>query len=111
MKRLNFGIIAEYIVILIYRLKFYQILGHRTRFYSGEIDIIAQRANTLVFIEVKARSRILNESLVSTTQQNRIKRAAETFLSKNPRFSNYLIRFDLAIVSPYKLPKIIKNAW
>ncbi|AFC70764.1 hypothetical protein [Rickettsia australis] len=38
MKKGYFGIIAEYIYIIIYKLKFYQILHHRKRYYVGEID-------------------------------------------------------------------------
>lgn len=106
-----FGLIAEYICILIYKLKFYQILHHRKRFYVGEIDIIALRNKEIVFIEVKARSSKFDNRLLSSHQQQRIKRAAEVFLSSNTLYSGYNIRFDLVIVNPYKFPIIIKNAW
>ncbi len=33
------------------------------------------------------------------------------FLSSNSKYNNYNVRFDLVIVSPYKLPIIIKNVW
>ena len=111
MKHFNFGLIAEYLTILFYKLQFYQILGHRVRFYGGEIDIIAVRGKQVVFIEVKARSSDLDDILVRISQQKRITRAAETFLSRNPKYSGHLVRFDLSIVKPYKLPRIIKNAW
>lgn len=65
----------------------------------------------IVFIEVKARSSDINDRFVSFNQQKRIKRAAEMFLSSNTKYNHYNIRFDLVIVSPYKLPIIIKNAW
>lgn len=111
MKKFNFGLLAEYIVIFIYKIKFYQILAHRLRGYTGEIDIIALRGRTLVFIEVKARSSDIDDRLVSINQQARIRRAAEVFLSRNLKYQNYLVRFDLVIIKPYKLPVIIKNAW
>lgn len=111
MKKFNYGLLAEHIVKFIYRLKFYRILAHRLRFYSGEVDLIATRGNTIVFIEVKARSSNLDDILVSNFQQQRIKRAAEAFLAKRPEYSKYLVRFDLAIVRPYSWPEIIKQAW
>ncbi|WP_253308314.1 MULTISPECIES: YraN family protein [unclassified Rickettsia] len=111
MNKNYFGLIAEYICIIIYKLKFYQILHHRKRYYVGEIDIIALRNKEIVFIEVKARSSKIDDRFLSLMQQKRIKRAAELFLSNNSKYSSYNVRFDLIIVRPYKLPIIIKNAW
>jgi putative endonuclease len=111
MKKLNFGLIAEYIAIIIYKCKFYRILHHQKRYYVGEVDIIAVRAQKLVFIEVKARSSNFDDKILSVHQQLRIKKAASVFLSSNPRYQNYEVRFDLVIIKPYQLPIIIKNAW
>lgn len=80
------------------------------RNYAGEIDIIAVRGKSLVFIEVKARKEV-DKNIFSHKQQNRIKNAAKLFLSKNPIYANYDIRFDISIVQPYKIPNIIENAW
>ena len=79
----------------IYKLKFYQILHHRKRYYVGEIDIIALRNKEIVFIEVKARSSKIDDRFVSFNQQRRITRAAEMFLRSNSKYRNYNIRFDL----------------
>ncbi|WP_218460928.1 YraN family protein [Rickettsia sp. TH2014] len=111
MKKGYFGIIAEYICIIIYKLKFYQILHHIKRYYAGEIDIIALRNKEIVFIEVKARNSKIDDRFVSFNQQRRITRAAEMFLSSNSKYRNYNIWFDLVIIRSYKLPIIIKNVW
>lgn len=111
MKKINFGLLAEYVVFIFYKIKFHQILHHRMRNYAGEIDLIALRWKTIIFIEVKARRSEIDDRFVSYNQQNRIKRAAQVFLNRNPKYQNYEIRFDLVIVRPYKLPIIIKNAW
>jgi putative endonuclease len=79
--------------------------------YVGEIDLVALRGKQLVFIEVKARKNGICEDIISQNQQERITRAAEFFLSKNPRYTNHNIRFDLVFITPYKWPLIIKNAW
>jgi putative endonuclease len=110
-KKVIFGLVAEYLAIIIYSSKFYKILHHRKRYYVGEVDIIAARGQQFVFIEVKARCSDIDDKILSTTQQRRIKRAASIFLSNNPKYQNYLIRFDLVIIKPYSLPIIIDNAW
>lgn len=111
MKKFDFGLIAEYFVAFVYIIRFYQILYHRLRNYSGEIDLIALKYRTLVFIEVKARKSNYDDVLLSKTQQLRIKKAAEVFLSNNAKYRGYNIRFDLVIIKPYRLPLIIQNAW
>lgn len=111
MQGYRFGLVAEYLVLILYKLKFYRIVNHRMRNYAGEIDLIAIRGKNIVFIEVKARTSNLDDRFVSLKQQNRIKRAAELFLAINSKYNGYNIRFDLVIVRPYKLPNIIMNAW
>lgn len=111
MKSLKPGIFAEYLVLLLYKIRLYSILHHRMKTYVGEIDLVASRGKQLVFIEVKARKHGIYEGIVSQVQQERIKRAAELFLSKNPEYENYNIRFDLVVIKPYCWPMIIENAW
>lgn len=111
MNRFKFGIVAEYVVSLIYMLCFYRILHYRYKTYLGEIDIIAVRGKTLVFIEVKARKRGISDEVISEKQLERIKNGAEIFISKNSKYSGYNMRFDFAFVQPYRWPLIIENAW
>ncbi len=111
MKSFKLGILAEYIVAILYILRFYSILHHRMKTYVGEVDIVAVRGKQLVFIEVKARKNGIYEGIVSENQQERITRAAEWFLTKNPKYEYYDVRFDLVVVTPLRPPLIIKNAW
>ena len=111
MNSFKLGILAEYLVLILYKLRFYTILHHRMKTCVGEIDLVAFRAKQLVFIEVKARKYGIHDGIVSDLQQQRITRAAEFFLSKNPKYANYNIRFDLVVITPYHWPLIIKNAW
>ncbi len=111
MKSFKLGIFAEYLVLLLYKIRLYSILHHRMKTYVGEIDLVVSRGKQLVFIEVKARKHGIYEGIVSQVQQERIKRAAELFLSKNPEYENYDIRFDLVVVKPYCWPMVIENAW
>ncbi|PCJ29046.1 MAG: hypothetical protein COA94_02740 [Rickettsiales bacterium] len=111
MKSFRLGIFAEYIAMLLYAVRFYGILHHRMKTYVGEVDLVIARGRQLVFVEVKARKNGICEGIVSSSQQNRITKAAELFISRNSRFAGYDVRFDLVVIEPYKWPVIIQNAW
>ena len=50
------GRLAEIAAALVLTLKGYRILARRFRCPVGEVDLIARRFGTVVFVEVKARS-------------------------------------------------------
>ncbi len=79
---------------------------------AGEIDFIASKGKTLVFVEVKKRSSLANAAeAILPKQQQRIIRGAEAFLQKNPHFINYDMRFDAVLISfPLRI-RHLKNAW
>lgn len=71
----------------------------------GEIDLIMEDQNTLVFIEVKYRSRNDHGSgadAVTPVKQGRISRTAAWFLAKNPRRADQFCRFDVISIRPDK---------
>lgn len=105
------GLLAEYIVAFYYVLRLFLPIKHRYKVHVGEIDLIMKRLNQIVFIEVKARKSGLQENIITLKQQQRITRAAELFLAQHLEYKHCNIRFDLVVVAPYSLPKIIKNAW
>jgi putative endonuclease len=111
MRTYAFGMFAEYFVAFFYLLKCYKIIGHRVKTRMGEIDLICERRNTIVFVEVKARSSNIDDILCKLSQQQRIKNASVLFLQRNTRYQRYNIRFDLCIVRPYSKPQIIENVW
>lgn len=111
MKSFKLGLFAEYITSILYMLRLYSILHRRMKTYVGEIDLVVVRGKQLVFVEVKARKNGIYEGIVSSTQQMRIRRAAEWFLAQNPSYHGYDVRFDLVVVAPWSWPLIIKNAW
>ncbi len=95
----------------IYCLSFYKILYHRYKNKMGEIDIIARKNNTIIFIEVKFRRNDIDDILCSNYQKQRITAAAKVFLQSKPQYQSYDVRFDCCILKPFRLPYIIKNAW
>src|SRR6185369_10021513 len=65
--------------------KGYRIVARRWRSPVGEIDIVARRRKTLVFVEVKARERLDDAAeAVIARQQRRIIAAAEAWLATHP---------------------------
>jgi putative endonuclease len=90
----------------------YRILARRWKCPLGEIDIVAARRHTLIFVEVKARAS-LDEAAESVTerQKRRIAAAAEVWLADNPLPAIRDIRFDAILVAPGKLPRHIQAAF
>lgn len=103
---------VENLATWLLRFKGYKTLERRFKTPVGEIDLIMKRGNTIVFIEVKGR-KLLQEAYESLkiTQLNRIKQAANLYLSKYPYYLNYTLRFDVVLISPYRFPIHLENAW
>jgi putative endonuclease len=90
----------------------YRILARRFRCAAGEIDIVAGRRHTIVFIEVKARATLDDAAYAVTPRQRaRIAAAAEIWLAKNPKAQFQNLRFDAILVAPGKLPRHIQGAF
>jgi putative endonuclease len=107
------GLIAEEVAIRFLSRQGYNILHQRFKTPVGEIDIIAQEATTLVFVEVKFRQH--HEEALETfslRQQRRVLAAAEAFLSleENAVFFYCPLRFDVIAYSPTRLQHL-KNAF
>ena len=78
----------------------YAIAAQRFKSPVGEIDIVARRGAELVFVEVKARSRLDDAALsVTPRQQHRIVAAAEAWLADHPDDGACEIRFDVILVA------------
>ena len=106
-----FGINAETLAAVWLRLKFYRILARGYRIREGEIDIVAQRGDTIAFIEVKARP-TLDEAAIAITPQKRrrISRAARHWLMTHPDAIHRTLRGDAIFVAPGKAPLHVVGA-
>jgi putative endonuclease len=106
------GRLAETLCAFLLRLKGYRILARNLREPVGEVDIVARRGKTLVFVEVKARhTKAAALEAVSTKQRQRIINAAQIYLAKHPDCANLHVRFDVMAVAPGGWPAHIRSAW
>ena len=108
---------AELIAMLYLRVKGYHIITRREKSPVGEIDLIACKGGTLIFIEVKYRRERSRFDLALTPQsQKRIMRAAAYLTSRREGFQKMGQRFDVIFISPrgmlpYGRVHHLKDAW
>ena len=106
------GRMSERLCRLFLRLKGYRILAAGFRVPVGEIDIVARRGRTLAIVEVKAHAGLAAAAEALTRQQQkRIARAAEAYLALHPSAAGLVVRFDVMLVRPWRLPHHLTNAW
>lgn len=90
--------------------KGYRIVARRHRTRLGEIDLIAQRGNLVLIVEVKARPTIeAAMDAVTYTAARRIEAAADLWLARQPDHGRLSLRFDLVAVLPRRWPVHVAN--
>lgn len=97
-----------------WRLRFagYRVIARNYRSPVGEIDLIARRGRTLVFVEIKARPSLAEAAeAIRVGQQRRIRNAAEAFLAGHPQLAGHDLRFDAVLVAPGHFPRHLSDAW
>ncbi len=100
------GLFAEWRARMFLRLRGYKIL--QSRYITGkrtgraEIDIIAKRGTTIVFVEVKQRPDLTTAwDAITPTQIQRLRNAADTYLIKKRWIGS--ARFDVIAVCGWKI--------
>ena len=86
----------------------YEVLARNWQCRTGELDLVARRGSTIVFVEVKARASEafgLPAEAVGPVKQRRIRALAAAFLSETGLRSSEL-RFDVACVLAGKVTVI-----
>ena len=106
------GHVAELRAVWRLRLAGYSVLARRYKTKLGEIDIVVRRGGILAFVEVKARADVTAaaESLLAR-QRRRIARAAAGYLALRPELQSCRCRFDVILVTPWRWPRHIRDAW
>ena len=95
------GRASEYLAIWLLRAKGYRIIARRVRSPVGEIDLIAVRRRRLAIVEVKRRPTLEQAACsITPTQQQRIMRASEFWLKRNPAYAGHDLGFDVVLLAP-----------
>jgi len=103
---------GEWFAALYLRAKGYRILVTRKKTPVGEIDIIAKRGDTLVFVEVKLRRTLADRDVaLAALDTERIARAAQWWHMEHPRARMLPARFDVIVLLPWRWPEHIENAF
>jgi len=79
----------------------YAILARNFRWAGGEVDIVAAKDRSIVFVEVKAWSGLGPESLgqaIGAQKRRRITETAQIFLSRHREYNSWRVRFDVYLV-------------
>lgn len=84
--------------------KGYRILARRVRTRAGEIDIVARHRDSLVFVEVKARTTL--DSAIFALHPSALRRIEAASRVLAPRFGSgcTTTRIDAVLVRPWALP-------
>ena len=111
-KSWKIGLLAESIASTFLKAKLYTIREKRYKTPVGEIDLIIQKGNTLVFVEVKLRKTHTNAiESIHFYQKKRIVQAANFYLAATPSTKSLMLRFDVVTLNHFFTIKHLCNAW
>jgi putative endonuclease len=99
--RKNLGDSAERVAALYLEERGCKIIARNVRTRAGEIDLIAQDAEGLAFIEVKARRGTAYgapEEAITPRKQIRLVNLAEAFMARQPEFAARPWRIDVVAI-------------
>ncbi|WP_312991329.1 YraN family protein [Chryseobacterium flavum] len=104
----DFGILAEDLAVEYLERNGYKILTRNFRFQKAEIDIIAEKENLVIVVEVKARSTdtfILPQEAVTKAKIKSIVSAANHYLEEFNKDKE--VRFDIISILPDEKKNLI----
>ena len=80
----------------------FECLVRNYRFKNGEIDLILQQADLLIFVEVRYRSTVYFGSTaesIDRRKQQKIIQTAQHYLQQHPAMQNFVCRFDAIVIT------------
>lgn len=109
--RKNFGDSAERVAAMHLEQNGYRIIARNVRTRYGEIDIIAEDADGIAFVEVKAR-RTRNhgapEEAITSRKQLKLVQLGDAFIAENQMFAEKAWRIDVVAIELDKAGKLIR---
>ena len=105
------GHLAEVAAAAYLMAKGHRILERRLKTPAGEIDLVAVKGRRLAFVEVKQRASFAEcEAAITPRLRDLVRRAANLWLARRPRFHDYDQGFDLIFVTPWSWPRHLPDA-
>ncbi|MFP3832535.1 YraN family protein [Chryseobacterium sp. SIMBA_028] len=104
----DFGKIAEDMAADYLQKNGYKVIARNFRFQKAEIDIIAEKNDLIIIVEVKARSTdafMLPQEAVTKTKMKSIVTAANHYLEESEKQNE--VRFDIISVLPDENKKLM----
>jgi putative endonuclease len=102
---------GEAIAAWFLRLQGWRIVGERIKTPRGEVDLIARRGKTVAFVEVKARTKLLDlATAIDAYRLRRVAAAAEILLPKYGTGTENM-QIDVILVAPWRWPHHLRNVW
>jgi putative endonuclease len=109
--RKNFGDSAERLAAHFLEQNGYHILARNVRTRYGEIDLVAEDADGIAFVEVKARRGRGNgapEEALTPRKQLKLVQLGDAFIAENEMYSSRSWRIDVVAVELDKSGKLIR---
>lgn len=109
--RKNFGDSAERVAAMHLEQNGYRIIARNVRTRYGELDLIAEDADGLAFVEVKARrtrSHGAPEEALTPRKQLKLVQLADAFIAENTIFADKAWRIDVVAVELDKAGTLIR---
>lgn len=102
---------GETLAALYLQIQGWRIVARRVRTRVGEVDLVARRGRTTLFIEVKTRATAAELDIA--IDRHRLSRVAAAANLLSPRFARAGddLRIDVILLAPWSLPRHIRNAW
>ena len=91
---------TEFIALQYLRIKGYTLVNYNYKAEQGaKISIIVENNNTIVFVDVKNRKELKSSTYIITSkQQERLRKTAEAFILKHSKYNKYTVRFDAVVI-------------
>lgn len=88
-----------------------RVLERRYRTGAGEIDLIVVKGARVAFVEVKRRATLAEaEAAITAKVRERVRRAADVWLSKNQKYQSHTLGYDVIFVLPWSVPVYLRDA-
>lgn len=109
--RKEFGDSAERVAALYLEQHGFKIIARNVRTRQGEIDLVAQDAQGLAFVEVKARRGAaygVPEEAITPRKQIRLVNLADAFLSEQKEFAGFPWRIDVVAIELDRAGRVVR---